>query len=74
MKSVLIFLCVVVAAMAHLPPDQKEFLRQVHLTCQADPKTFCDENILRKLSDNKDNHQAQIHMMCMAVKDSLGDP
>nr|ALR72494.1 odorant binding protein [Colaphellus bowringi] len=72
MKTGLILLCVVVAVLAgQLPEDEKERLRQVHLSCQADSKTYCDEDLLRKLGDNVNNPQVGIHMLCMSVKAGL---
>ncbi|CAH1099832.1 unnamed protein product [Psylliodes chrysocephalus] len=74
MKAVNIFVCCVVAAMADLPASERTFLKQVHDACQSNPKTFCDENKLRNLSNNINDPQVGIHMSCMAIKAGLQHP
>nr|XP_023026444.1 B1 protein-like [Leptinotarsa decemlineata] len=72
MKTILIFFCVAIAAMAHqITPEEKERLRQVYLACQADPKTYCDEDLLKKFGENAENKQVGIHMLCMSVNAGL---
>ncbi|KAJ8932135.1 hypothetical protein NQ314_014916 [Rhamnusium bicolor] len=55
----------------HLPENEKVNLKKVHDSCQANPATYVDEDILRKLNDNINHKQAGIHMLCMSVKAGL---
>nr|APC94276.1 odorant-binding protein 1 [Pyrrhalta aenescens] len=78
MKTVFVFLCVLVAALAHglpnLPENERIKLAQVHRSCQSNPKTFCDENKLRNLSNYINDIEVGTHMLCMAVKAGLMTP
>ncbi|XP_050506076.1 uncharacterized protein LOC126884223 [Diabrotica virgifera virgifera] len=75
MKSFIVFTCVLVAAMAshlpNLPESERIKLAKVHADCQADPKTYVDEDKLRNLQNNINDHQVGVHMFCMAVKAGL---
>ncbi|XP_028140996.1 uncharacterized protein LOC114335042 [Diabrotica virgifera virgifera] len=75
MKYLVVLACVVVAAVAshlpNLPENERLKLAQVHRDCQADPKTYVDEDKLRKLPNFVEDKQVGIHMRCMAVKSGL---
>ncbi|CAG9836042.1 unnamed protein product [Diabrotica balteata] len=75
MKYLVVLACVVVAAVAshlpNLPENERLKLAQVHRDCQADPKTYVDEDKLRKLPNFVEDKQVGVHMLCMAVKAGL---
>ncbi|XP_072384169.1 uncharacterized protein [Diabrotica undecimpunctata] len=75
MKLFIVFACVLVAAVAshlpNLPENERIKLAKVHADCQADPKTYENEDKLRNLKNNIDDHQVGVHMFCMAVKSGL---
>lgn len=46
-------------------------LKHVHDSCQANRRTYCDEDLLRNLVANQNDRQVGIHMLCMAEKSGL---
>lgn len=54
-----------------IPQEEKRTLKEAHEACNADPYTYVDEDLLRKLRVHRDNVQVQIHMFCMAEKAGL---
>ncbi|KAJ8979036.1 hypothetical protein NQ317_005140 [Molorchus minor] len=66
MKTVILFAIVGAALAAKFPPQEQQFLNQVHQRCQANPSTYCNEDLLKNLGNNRDNTQVGIHMLCMS--------
>ncbi|XP_028140995.1 uncharacterized protein LOC114335039 [Diabrotica virgifera virgifera] len=71
MKSFNELICILYFWGSNLSQHDRQFLRQVHESCQHDPKTYCDEHKLRNLQHNINDRQVGIHMKCMAVKAGL---
>ncbi|XP_018565034.1 uncharacterized protein LOC108906293 [Anoplophora glabripennis] len=72
MKAFAVILCSVFAvALAQLPDSERIHLKQVHDSCQADPKTYADESRLKQLNKYIDDNVVGTHMLCMSRKAGL---
>ncbi|XP_018574932.1 uncharacterized protein LOC108913792 [Anoplophora glabripennis] len=74
MKTVFVFLCVIVGILAQDKPKliaEEQMLEHIHDECQADPKTFADHDLLHNLAANIDNPQVGAHMLCESTKVGL---
>ncbi|KAJ8932136.1 hypothetical protein NQ314_014920 [Rhamnusium bicolor] len=72
MRTVFVFACVIVGALAVSTLEAEEDkLKRIHDECQSNPATYVDHELLHNLSQNLDNPQVGAHMLCESVKVGL---